>query len=181
MFIPVSVNFDTLTILSADHDQHSDTCMSHQIKELDDIYQEFGGYPKSYCLANTTIHQLWWDRNTIDYEDLGAQLGMEIGSISSIKQDPGNTIPYHRDMFHKIRAMHPDRKEKLVRVNIFLESAKLGHMLQFTLDGRHHTVTDWQKNTGYMFDSDVLHLSCNAGMEPKFTLQISGLYLDQSQ
>lgn len=106
---------------------------------------------------------------------------MEIVSISSIMQPPGNVIPYHRDMFYKISQRYPDRTEKKVRANIFLEDGKLGHILQFTLNNEHSTITNWTANTGFLFDSDILHLSCNAGMEPKYTLQISGFYLGQEQ
>lgn len=181
MFAPITINYDFSPILTADHFQHADTCIYHQVRELAGVYAPYGGMPASYCEANTTIHQLWWGADEIDYGDIGQQLNMEVVSISSILQEPGHVIPYHRDMFHKINERYPDRTEKRVRANIFLEAGKLGHMLQFTLDEIHHTVTNWQANTGYLFDSEVLHLSCNAGLEPKYTLQVSGLYLGQEQ
>jgi len=181
MITPIKVDYDFSSVLSADHSCHSGTCIPHQTKELDDIYQNFGGYPKSYCLENTTLHQLWWSKEQLDYEMLGNIFDMEIVSISSIRQDPGNTIPYHRDMFYKITQLYPDRREKKVRANIFLEPGKLGHMFQYTLNSTHYTVTNWKANTGFIFDSEVLHLSTNAGLEPKYTLQISGFSLDQEQ
>jgi hypothetical protein len=181
MIEPIQLDFDFSSALTANYSAHSGTCISHQVKELDDVYQNFGGLPDSYCLANTTLHQLWWTRAQLDYDQLEKLLTMEIVSISSIRQDPGNTIPYHRDMFHKISQLYPNRSEKKVRANIFLEDAKLGHMFQYTLNNKHQTATDWKANTGFLFDSEVLHLSCNAGMEPKYTLQISGFYLGQEQ
>lgn len=181
MFKSVALDYDFAQVLRADHDAHSGTCVPHLVKEIDDVYQRFGGLPKSYGPENTNLHQLWWSQEQLDFDVLGRMIGMEIVSISSIRQDPGNVIPYHRDMFHKIRQLHPERKDKCVRTNIFLEDSRLGHMLQFTLNDRHHAVTEWQANTGYLFDSSVLHLSCNAGMEPKYTLQISGFYQGQEQ
>jgi hypothetical protein len=151
------------------------------LRELDDIYSAYGGYPRAFCAENTTIHQLWWNPDQLDFERLGAMLHMEVITVSSIRQDPGNVVPYHRDTFHKIRQQIPDRAGRCVRANIFLENSRLGHMLQFTLNDRHHAVTEWQANTGYMFDSSVLHLSCNAGLEPKYTLQVSGFYQGQEQ
>lgn len=181
MFVPVKLDYDFSKILAADHDTHSGSCYHHQVQELDDIYGRYGGYPHAFCEANTTIHQLWWDDQQLDYEQLGRMLDMEVITVSSIRQDPGNVVPYHRDVFFKIRQQHPDNKQRCVRANIFLEDSRLGHMLQFTLDNRHHAVTEWRANTGYLFDSSVLHLSCNAGLEPKYTLQISGFYLGQEQ
>jgi len=181
MFRKVSINYDFSQVLEADHYAHADTCIFHQMRELADVYDTFGGFPTSYHQNNTTIHQLWWEPDKLDYELIGRQLGMQVVSISSILQEPGNTIPYHRDMFHKITVEFPDRPEPRVRANIFLEKGKLGHILQFTIDNSHQTISNWDANTGYIFDSTVLHLSCNAGLEPKYTLQISGLYLDQLQ
>lgn len=181
MFKEIFLEYDFSKVLAADHDQHAGSCASHQVKELPDIYGTTG-HPKSYCLENTTIHQLWWDRESLDYDEIGKQLGIEVVSISSIRQDPGNVIPYHRDMFHKIKKQYPNRSEVKVRANVFLEKSKLGHVLQFTLDGKNHTYADWACNQGFMFDDSVPHLSCNAGLEPKFTLQISGFLIkDQSQ
>jgi hypothetical protein len=178
MLEPISLTYDFSHVLAADHDQHADTCIYHQIKQLQEVYRPFGGYPSTYTPENTILHQLWWGPDQLNYTDLGRQLGMEVISVSSIRQDPGHIIPYHRDMFQKINERYPERTEKRVRANIFLEHSKLGHIMQFTKNQRHETVSDWLANTGYMFDQEILHLSCNAGIEPKFTLQISGLYLD---
>lgn len=181
MFESIALDYDFSQILSADHDSHSGSCYHHQVRELDDIYGAYGGYPRAFCAENTTIHQLWWDREQLDFDRLGTMLDMEVITVSSIRQDPGNVVPYHRDVFFKIRQQYPDNKLRCVRANIFLENNKLGHMLQFTLDRQHRAVTEWQANTGFMFDNTVLHLSCNAGLEPKYTLQISGFYLGQEQ
>jgi hypothetical protein len=175
------IDYDFSQILATDHSTHSGTCIYHQQRELGDVYSSVGGMPKSYCAENTIIHQLWWTQDQLDFDRLGHMLGIEIVTISSIRQDPGNTVPYHRDTFYKISQQYPERNETKVRANIFLEDGKLGHFLQFTLDGHNHTYTNWQANTGFVFDSEVLHLSSNAGLEPKYTLQISGFWLDQSQ
>jgi len=181
MFKQVELDYDFSLVLAADHDAHSGTCISHLVKELDDVYQNFGGFPRSLSTVNTTLHQLWWSRDQLDFDALGHMISVNIVLISSIRQDPGNIIPYHRDMFHKLRQLYPDSTDTCVRANIFLENSKLGHMLQFTLDGKHRAVTEWTANTGHMFDSSVLHLSCNAGLEPKYTLQLSGFYRNQEQ
>lgn len=182
LFRPVQVNYDFSKILATDHDCHAGSCAVHQRAEMPEVYEPHGGYPDSLCLENTTIHQLWWDRDQLDWDELGQQLGIEVVSVSSIRQDPGNMIPYHRDMFHKITTKYPDRTERKVRANIFLEPAKLGHILEFTVDDQYQYFHSWQANTGFMFDTDVLHLSMNAGLQPKYTLQVSGFLLDnQSQ
>jgi len=181
MFKKIKVDYDFSTVLATDHTVHTGSCIQHQRRELVDIHTQIGALPDTYVLDNTTIHQLWWDRDQVDYNELGRQLDMDVVSVSSIMQPPGNCIPYHRDMFHKITTSHPDRTDLKVRANIFLEPGLLGHILQFTLNDVHETFTNWEANTGYMFDSEILHLSANAGMQPKYTLQVSGFYTGQLQ
>lgn len=180
-FKTVKLEFDFQPLLNADYSVHQGSCIKHQVHELTDIHDRFGGFPDTYCMANTLIHQLWWDATEIDYQDLGRQLGMEVVSVSTIKQPPGCVVPYHRDTFFKIKERYPDRTEPRVRANIYLEDYKLGQFIQYTLDGKHHTSDHWQAGDGFLWDSDVLHLSSNAGLEDKYTLQVSGFLTQGDQ
>jgi hypothetical protein len=174
------IDHDFTSILESDHTQTSSTCIKHQVYEISDIHQKFGGFPESFCLENTRISQLWWTADQIDFETLGRKLGMEPITVSSILQTPGNTIPYHRDTFFQIKQRFPDRTDIKVRANVFLEDWRLGHMIQYTLDDCHYTVTDWKAGDFLMWDESVLHLSCNAGMQNKYTLQVSGFLTAQA-
>lgn len=149
------------------------SCSKHQVTELVDVHEKYGGFPKSFCLENTTIHQRWFDESEIDFKELGQKLSMDVVSVSSIKQCPGNTIPLHRDMFYQVKKRFPERNDKIVRANIFLEDWKTGHFLQYNdvVD------THWKQGEGHMWDSEILHIGANNGMEDKYTLQISGFYL----
>jgi len=49
-------------------------------------------------------------------------------------------------------------------------------MLQYQLHGGWASHTHWEAGQGFIWDSGPLHLSANAGMKPKYTLQISGFY-----
>jgi hypothetical protein len=170
----IHINYDFTGLLSADYSVHSGSCINHQVHELTDIHKQFGGFPKSYCLENTMIHQLWWDNTQIDYQDLGTQLGIEIITVSSILQPPGCVVPYHRDTFFQISQRYPDRAEPKVRANIYLEDYKLGQFIQYVENDIVHTSTNWAAGDGFLWDSNILHLSANAGMQNKYTLQISG-------
>ena len=123
------------------------------------------------------IHQLWWDQTQVDYDQIGQQLGMEIVTISSICQPPGNVIPLHRDTFYLINKTYPDRKETKVRANINLDDYKMGHFIQYQLNGKWVTSDNWQQGDGFMWDSSIVHLSANAGFENKYTLQLSGFLM----
>ena len=170
----INLNYDFTKLLSADYSAHNGSCITHQVHELIDIHKQFGGFPKSFCLENTMIHQLWWDNTQIDYQELGMQLEMEVITVSSILQSPGCVVPYHRDTFFQISQRYPDRTELKVRANIFLEDCKLGQFIQYVENDIIHTSTNWTAGDGFLWDSNILHLSANAGMQNKYTLQISG-------
>jgi len=173
MFKKIYLDYDFTKILEADYSQHTGSCIKHQVYEIADIHEQYGGFPKSYCLENTLIHQLWWDNKQLDFDTIGQQLGIEVITVSSIQQPPGCVIPLHRDTFYQINKQYPDRKELKVRANIHLEDWKLGHFLQYN-----NTVhTYWKAGEGLLWDTDILHLGANAGMHNKHTLQVSGFLI----
>ena len=148
-----------------------DTCIEHQLVKHKDIHDKFpGGFPKTYCSANTIIHQKFWDKDECDYDELGGKLGIEAITVSTIMQPPGNVIPLHRDTFFKIVSQYPNNKRTIVRCNIYLEDWKAGHFLQYNDE----VDTHWKRGDGHMWDIQVLHIGANAGMEDKYTLQVSG-------
>ncbi len=82
-------------------------------------------------------------------------------------------IPLHRDTFYQINQRYPERAELKVRANIYLEDWKLGQFIQYD----NEISTKWHAGDGFMWDSTHLHLSSNAGMQNKYTLQVSGFLL----
>lgn len=173
MLKKIKLNYDFSIFLEADYKQHSGSCIAHQQHELVDIHQEYGGFPATYSMYNTIIHQLWWNNTQVNFEEIGQQLGIEVVTISTICQPPGNIIPLHRDTFYQINKLYPDRKELKVRANIYLTDYKMGHFIQYK-DNNWTTDDNWQQGEGFMWDSSIIHLSANAGFENKYTLQISG-------
>lgn len=166
----VSLTCDFDIFLNADYSVHEGSCITHQVHELSDIHEQYGGFPDTYRFENTIIKQLWWNSDQIDFDGIGKQLNMEVVTVSSILQPPGCVIPLHRDMFYQISSRYPTRTDIKVRANIYLEDWKLGHFIQYN-----DTVsTHWQQGAGFLWDSEILHLGANAGMQNKYTLQISG-------
>ena len=174
-FKQTNLDIDYAKLLDADYTQHEGSCITHQVDELKDIHEKYG-FADTYQYDNTKIHQLWWTADDIDYDDLGAKLGMEVITVSSIKQPAGCTIPWHRDTFFQINKRYPDRKELKVRANVHMEDWKMGHFIQYN-----DTVfTHWKQGDTLIWDSEILHLGANAGMKPKYTMQISGFLIDEN-
>ena len=174
MLSKIHLDWDFSTFLKADYSTTVNSCIQHQVYELVDIHKTYSGFPKSYCFENTKIHQLWWDNTQIDFGALGKQLGIEVVTVSTILQPPGCVVPLHRDTFYQINKRYPDRKELKVRANIYLENYKLGQMIQYQTPNGYETSVGWQAGDGFVWDSEVLHLSGNSGMQDKYTLQVSG-------
>ena len=178
MLREIKLDYDLSIFLEpkADYSIHKGTCLAHQVHELTDIHQEYG-LGDTYDENNTTIQQLWYTDKQVDYKELGRQLDMEVITVSSILQPPGNVVALHRDTFFQINKRFPDDKRTKVRANIYLEDWKVGHMIQYQdiHDNKTWKTSDnWKAGTGYLWSSAVLHLSANAGMKNKFTMQVSG-------
>jgi hypothetical protein len=177
MFKKIHIDFDFTLLLDANYSQHAGSCIKHQVHEILDVHEKYGGFPASYNIHNTLIHQLWWGKNQIDYDNLGQQLGMEVITVSTIKQPPGCVVPFHRDTFFQIKKQYPDRTDTRVRANIYLEDYKMGQFIQYELNDKFETSTNWKSGDGFLWTSDILHLSANAGFQDKYTLQVSGFLL----
>jgi len=177
LILTTKLNFDLSTFLNADYEQHKGSCISYQVREQEDIHKTFGGFPESYSEDNTKIQQLWFDDGDIDYASLGEKLNIDVVTVSSILQPPGNTITMHRDTFFKIKNMYPDDTRKKVRANIYLQDWQPGHIIHYQDEKyKWQSSTHWYAGEGFIWDSDHLHLSANAGLKPKYTLQISGFW-----
>jgi hypothetical protein len=172
MIKDVKLDYDFSVFLKAEY-KNASSCSTHQVHELKDIHDNFGGFPDTYVFENTKIYQLWFDDKQVDYKELGSQLGIEVVTVSSIMQPPGCTIPWHRDTFYQINKRFPEDKRLKVRANMFLEDRKIGHYIEYD----NIVVADWKQGDGLLWDSNVLHLGANCGMENKYTLQVSGFYV----
>jgi len=179
MILKTQTGYDLTPFLEADYTQHYGSCISYQVREQEDIHKTFGGFPDSYHEDNTRIQQIWFDDGDpgVDYYTLGALLGIEIVTVSAILQPPGNVITMHRDTFFKINNQYPDDTRKKVRANIYLEDWAPGHFINYQDENKEwQTSTHWKAGEGFIWDSDHLHLSANAGLTPKYTLQVSGFW-----
>jgi hypothetical protein len=178
MIQSVFLDYDLSVFLNADYSTHQGSCVKHQVHELTDIHKEFGGFPDSYSYENTKIHQLWWTKDQVDFAEIGKQMNIDVVTISSILQPPGCVIPVHRDTFYQINQQFKNDTRTKVRANLCLEEWKVGHLLQYRIGEEWNTYTHWKAGEGLVWDSSILHLGANVGMNNKFTLQVSGFYND---
>lgn len=169
----VKIDWSFVPYLKADHTENEDTCTRFQVIEGADIFEPYGGLPKTYTLENTRIHQLWWS-DPVAFDELGKQLSMEVVNLSTILQPCGSTITRHRDSFYRIKRDYPDDQRRKVRANIYMTRWDPGQFLTYHADGRWHVDTEWGIGEGWMWDDQHQHISTNASLLPKYTMQING-------
>ena len=180
MIKQIKLETDFSLFLDADYSQHYGSCISYQKREQKDIHETVQGFPESYHENNTVIQQLWFTNDQLDYSELGKKLGIDIVTVSAILQPPGNTVTMHRDTFFKIKNLYPDDTRLKVRANIFLKDWEPGHFINYQDQNLEwQTCTHWKQGDGFIWDSNQLHLSANAGLVPKYTLQVSGFLSDE--
>ena len=156
MIETIKLDYDLAVFLEADYEQHHGSCISYQIREQKDQHAKVGGFPKSYSEENTKIQQLWFDDGDIDYAELGKQLNMDVKTVSTILQPPGNTVTLHRDTFFKFKSLYPDDTRPKVRANIYLQDWEPGHLIHYQDHNKEWQCSDhWKAGEGYLWDSDL--------------------------
>jgi hypothetical protein len=175
MYSKISIDFNFKVFLDAEYTEYETISMQVWNDSNKNSYlpQLKSPLPDTYCWENTKMKQILWTLDEIDTDSLSKKLNMEISSITSILQPPGSVIPPHVDSFFQLRKKYPYRPNP-VRAVIFIEDWKLGHFLQCNDD----VYTHWKCGDGLIMDRSQCHLSANAGVEDKHTVQVSGFMND---
>lgn len=86
-------------------------------------------------------------------------------------------MPVHRDHFNTYCRLHNTTPDKVQRVILMLEDWKPGHY--FELDGIGYV--NWKAGDWFKWTGDVPHAASNIGIEPRYTLQITGMSVVSGQ
>ena len=91
-------------------------------------------------------------------------------------QVPGTVNPWHFDTYQRLKSGHfefgnEDDFKHIRRHLIFPENWHWGHFFQVG----NSVVTNWKSGDAITWDPLRYHLACNAGIEPKYTISITGI------
>lgn len=86
-------------------------------------------------------------------------------------------MPEHVDHFKTYMKLFDVKYEDAVRILVMLEDWKPGHYLEIAGEG----FTNWIAGDYFVWDSDVPHAAANIGVEDRYTLQISGTKIHQTE
>jgi len=159
-----------------------DVFWDDEFKHLDYIQEPFNdsedvqkwlaqGYQSKICgdMADMRNRQPSWNYQFIDYfKALGWQ---DIGT-SYYRMTSGTVMPVHQDRYVKYAKLFDleGREHTIRRALILLEDWRPGHYLEVM--GR--PFVNWKAGTVAEWIYDTPHMAANIGLEPRYTLQITG-------
>jgi len=86
------------------------------------------------------------------------------------RMDTLEIMPPHIDHFNRYRELFCKDKTKIRRVVVFLEDWSPGHYFEIDKRG----VVNWKAGQWSMWSPETEHAASNIGVEPRYTLQITG-------
>lgn len=107
-------------------------------------------------------------------EDVSNELGLSHCGYTFYKMAQLEIMPPHVDHFQTYcKRFKLERSiDKVCRAIIFIEDWKPGHY--FEAEGK--AIVNWKRGDYVIYSTDVEHAASNIGIEPRYTLQITGLW-----
>jgi hypothetical protein len=154
----------------------------NEFKQLDYVNEEFNdpesldkwtklGYSNKFTGAMCDMRSTqpsWNDKFIKIYQEMGWK---DIGT-SYYRMDTGTVLPTHSDLYVRYINLHnlQGKENTIRRAVVFLEDWKAGHYSEIADMG----LVNWQAGTVLEWEYDTPHAAANIGIEPRYTLQITG-------
>ncbi len=151
----------------------------------DSLYKEFP-YVKQPLMESEI--QEWQSRGYIDFDRFSGSMydnrnpmppwisgfekrfGLKNQTYLFYRMNTLEIMPEHRDHYQTYIRLFNPKVENIYRVLVFLEDWKPGHY--FEINGR--GFIDWQAGDYVKWRNFLPHAAANIGIEPRYTLQITG-------
>jgi hypothetical protein len=153
-----------------------------EYKQLDYINESFNdpasvelwtsqGYANQFTgdMCDMRGTQPRWNKTFIDiYTEMGWK---DIGT-SYYRMTTGTTLPLHSDLYVRYIELFglAGQEHRIRRAVIFLEDWRSGHYFE----GAGQAVTGWRAGDAVEWTYDLPHMAANVGLDPRYTLQITG-------
>ena len=153
-----------------------------EFKQLDYINETFNdavslkqwttqGYANKFTgdMCDMRSQQPSWNQQFINiYKELGWQ---DIGT-SYYRMNTGTVLPTHGDLYLRYIELFglQGQEHRIRRAIVFLEDWKSGHYFE----GAGHAKVHWLAGDVVEWQYDTPHMAANLGLEPRYTLQITG-------
>lgn len=129
------------------------------------------GYPPKFTgdMCDMRDTQPTWNNKIVEHF---AQLGWQDIGTSYYRMNTGTVLPVHSDLYLKYISLFnlQGHEHTIRRAIVFLEDWKSGHY--FEANGV--PKLQWQAGEVVEWTYDTPHMAANIGLEPRYTLQITG-------
>jgi len=153
-----------------------------EFKQLNYINEQFNdikslnrwtalGYANRFTgdMCDMRSRQPSWNKHFVNiYTNLGWK---DIGT-SYYRMDTGTILPTHGDLYLRYVDLFKlqGQEHRIRRAIVFLEDWKPGHYAEYNSTAK----VDWQAGDVVEWCYDAPHMAANMGIEPRYTLQITG-------
>lgn len=153
-----------------------------EFKQLDYVNEHFNdventqrwlaqGYADRFTgdMCDMRSPQPAWNQQFVNiYEQMGWK---DIGT-SYYRMTTGTTLPVHSDLYLRYVELFKlqGQEQRIRRAIVFLEDWKPGHYSEYNNKAK----VDWLAGDVVEWGYDAPHMAANLGLEPRYTLQITG-------
>lgn len=103
-------------------------------------------------------------------EYIGSHFNLKNKTYTIYRMDTLEIMPTHVDHFNRYCEIFSVDKKNIQRGLVFLEDWKTGHYFEVSGKG----VVNWSAGDYCLWQHNVEHAASNIGIEPRYTLQITG-------
>lgn len=154
----------------------------NEYKQLDYIHEPFNdpesvnlwlsqGYQAKICgdMCDMRSRQPSWNQRFINFF---TQLGWKDIGTSYYRMTSGTVMPVHSDVYKKYIEIFDlqGQEHSIHRAIVLLEDWQPGHYLEVAGE----PYVKYTAGTTIVWTYDVPHMAANVGLEPRYTLQITG-------
>lgn len=161
--------FGNVSTISWDEEYKNFNYVKQPIKEEEVIkWRDEGYYHESFSGT------MYSSKNPMPewVEDVSKQINLTKCGYVFYKMSTLDIMPVHTDHYETYSKVFEVPYKKVSRAIVFLENWKSGHY--FEIDNK--AFTGWDKGDYVMWREDAPHAASNIGIEPRYTLQITGVY-----
>jgi len=159
-----------------------DVFWDNEFKELNYINESFNdpeslsawlsqGYANQFTgdMCDMRSQQPSWNYGFINFF---ANLGWQDIGTSYYRMNTGTILPTHSDLYKKYIELYnlQGREHTIRRAVIFLEDWRPGHYAEY-MD---QPLVNWRAGQVVEWTYDTPHMAANMGIDPRYTLQITG-------
>ena len=104
--------------------------------------------------------------------EIYTEMGWKDIGTSYYRMQPGTILPTHQDLYKRyVQLFELQGKENTIRrAIVYLEDWRSGHYAEY----QEQSFTNWCAGDVVEWHYDTPHLAANLGVEPRYTLQITG-------